>query len=75
MVFFGHDGLDELTTVDSSTVLDISDGAITRSTLDPTKLGLGRAMLEDLRGGDAAVNAGILNAAALAACAAFCASA
>ncbi len=62
MVFFGHDGLDELTTVDSSTVLDIAHGSVTRSTLDPTTLGLPRATLDDLRGGDATVNAGIVHA-------------
>jgi anthranilate phosphoribosyltransferase len=62
MVFFGHDGLDELTTVDTSTVLDVVDGSVTRSTLDPTTLGLPRVTLDDLRGGDASVNAGIVNA-------------
>ena len=43
MVFFGHDGLDELTTVDSSTVLTVEDGAVGRQVLDPVELGLGRA--------------------------------
>jgi anthranilate phosphoribosyltransferase len=56
MVFFGHDGLDELTTVDSSTVLTVDRGAVSKQTLDPTKLGLARATLEDLRGADAAHN-------------------
>ncbi len=62
MVFFGHDGLDELTTVDSSTVITVLDGAVTRDTLDPTLLGLARAAPEDLRGGDAARNAEIVHA-------------
>ena len=64
MVFFGHDGLDELTTVDSSTVLTVEDGTVAQQTLDPTELGLARATPEDLRGGDAAHNAKIVRARA-----------
>ena len=60
MVFFGHDGLDELTTVDSSTVLTVHDGAIARQVIDPTELGLGRARPEELRGGDVVRNAEIV---------------
>jgi len=60
MVFFGHDGLDELTTVDSSTVLTVADGAVTKETLDPTQLGLDRVTLDELRGGDAVHNADIV---------------
>jgi anthranilate phosphoribosyltransferase len=60
MVFFGHDGLDELTTVDSSTVLTVQDGKVVRQTLDPTELGLDRARPEDLRGGDLVRNAEIV---------------
>jgi anthranilate phosphoribosyltransferase len=62
MVFFGHDGLDELTTVDSSTVLTVDGGTVHQQILDPTELGLARATPEDLRGGDAARNADILRA-------------
>jgi anthranilate phosphoribosyltransferase len=62
MVFFGHDGLDELTTVDSSTVLTVEDGAVVRQVLDPTELGLARAAPEDLRGGDVVRNAEIVRA-------------
>ena len=60
MVFFGHDGLDELTTVDSSTVLTVQDGAVGRQVVDPVELGLGRATPDDLRGGDAVHNAEIV---------------
>ena len=42
MVFFGHDGLDELTTSDTSTVLDVRAGAVTRSTVEPLEFGLAR---------------------------------
>jgi anthranilate phosphoribosyltransferase len=62
MVFFGHDGLDELTTVDSSTVLTVDGGKVAQQTLDPTELGLARAAPEDLRGGDVARNADIVRA-------------
>ena len=53
-VFRGEDGLDELTTTGISTVYDVRDGDILEGHLDPASLGLARATLEDLRGGDAA---------------------
>jgi anthranilate phosphoribosyltransferase len=64
LVVFGHDGLDELTTTSTSTVveLDLSDsrsgGRRLRSyEVDPSSLGLKPAVLADLLGGDAATNA------------------
>jgi len=62
LVFRGDDGLDELTTATTSTVwVTRSDGRdgddIERVRLDPTVLGIARASLESLRGGDPAVNA------------------
>ncbi|MGD0082005.1 MAG: anthranilate phosphoribosyltransferase [Acidimicrobiales bacterium] len=71
MVVFGHDGLDELTTVTTSTVLetvrvsDDDDGpAYERRTydVDPEALDLPLARLEDLRGGAAALNAELAGA-------------
>src|SRR4051812_12039340 len=59
MVFFGHDGLDELTTTDLSTVRELRDGEVHRSVLDPLDLGISRAHAEDLRGGAPADNARI----------------
>jgi anthranilate phosphoribosyltransferase len=59
MVFFGHDGLDELTTTDLSKVRELRDGEIHRRVLDPLDLGIGRAAAEDLRGGAPADNAKI----------------
>ena len=53
-VFRGEDGLDELTTTGISTVFDVRDGGLLEGRLDPTSLGLARATLDDLRGGDAA---------------------
>ncbi len=62
MVVHGDDGLDELSTTGPSTVHELvvgDDGAVDVSTyrLDPSDLGFARATLDDLRGGDAAVNA------------------
>jgi anthranilate phosphoribosyltransferase len=59
-VFFGHDGLDELTTTTASTVRELRDGAVHRFVLDPVDVGLAHASIEDLRGGDAPTNAGIV---------------
>lgn len=52
-VFRGEDGLDELTTTGISTVFDVRDGDILEGHLDPATVGLPRATLEDLHGGDA----------------------
>ncbi len=57
LVFRGDDGLDELTTTGPSTVWSVAGGAVSASSFDPTTLGLRRASLADLRGGDAAHNA------------------
>lgn len=57
MVVYGHDGLDELTTTTTSTLLELRDGEIRSSTVDPQALGLGLASPEALRGGDAVANA------------------
>jgi len=56
LVFHGG-GLDELTTTGPSTVWVASDGAVTMTSFDPAALGLPRASVEDLRGGDPTVNA------------------
>ncbi|MBK5286907.1 MAG: anthranilate phosphoribosyltransferase [Acidimicrobiia bacterium] len=60
MVFFGHDGLDELTTLDTSTAIHVRDGELTRESIEPIEFGLPRASGDDLRGGDATTNAAIL---------------
>ncbi len=59
MVFFGHDGLDELTTTDLSTLRELRDGEIHRSVLDPLDLGISRSGRADLQGGNPAHNAKI----------------
>src|SRR5271165_5261837 len=62
MVVYGHDGLDELSTVAPSTLIESvrePDGTCRRRRLEiePASLGLDRAALADLQGGDAARNA------------------
>jgi anthranilate phosphoribosyltransferase len=59
MVFFGHDGLDELTTSDVSTVLELRDGELHSSVLEPFDLGIERSFADDLRGGAPEDNAAI----------------
>ena len=58
-VFRGQDGLDELTTTGPSTVYETANGDLKERLLDPGDLGLARATDADLKGGDAATNAGI----------------
>jgi anthranilate phosphoribosyltransferase len=57
LVFFGHDGLDELTTTTTSTVFELREGTISSREVDPTALGLATAERAELAGGDAAGNA------------------
>ena len=57
LVFRGDDGLDELTTTAPSTVWVVADGRVAEERFDPADLGIARARLEDLRGGDATRNA------------------
>jgi anthranilate phosphoribosyltransferase len=59
LVFHGDDGLDELTTTDTSTVWVVHDGTVSQTVVDPADLGLPRSKPEDLRGGNAAHNAAV----------------
>jgi anthranilate phosphoribosyltransferase len=58
MVVFGHDGLDELTTTTTSTVVELRDGDVRTFDVDAEALGLACCAPDDLRGGDPTVNAG-----------------
>ena len=62
LVFFGHDGLDELTTTTTSAVWELDDGEVHFSNLDPTELGIPLAVPEDLVGGDPDANARLAQA-------------
>jgi anthranilate phosphoribosyltransferase len=61
-VFRGEDGLDELTLTGPSLVLDVGEGVVRESRLDPREHGLGLASAEDLRGGDADESARVARA-------------
>jgi anthranilate phosphoribosyltransferase len=60
LVFYGEDGLDELTTTGPSRVFELKDGSVTEYELEPKDLGLGRSRPEDLRGGTPAENATLM---------------
>jgi anthranilate phosphoribosyltransferase len=60
LVVHGDDGLDELTTTASNSAAWLADGRIERLRIDPEALGLPRATLEDLSGGDPETNARIV---------------
>lgn len=57
LVFRGDDGLDELTTTGHSQLWEVSRGEVHQHDIDPSDLGLPRARLDQLRGGDAHHNA------------------
>jgi anthranilate phosphoribosyltransferase len=57
LVFRGNDGLDELTTTGISDIWEVAGGEVRHSTLNPQDLGLAKAELSDLLGGDPQHNA------------------
>jgi anthranilate phosphoribosyltransferase len=61
-IVFHGEGLDELTTTGPSSVWIVADGTVSSASFDPAALGLPRACVADLRGGDAAHNAGVVRA-------------
>ncbi|MFY9616165.1 MAG: anthranilate phosphoribosyltransferase [Candidatus Dormiibacterota bacterium] len=62
LVFCGNDGLDELSVAAPSRVWELRDGEVREYDIDGASLGLAVAQPGDLKGGDAAANAVILNA-------------
>ncbi len=58
----GSDGLDEMTTTGPTSVVALEDGRIRRFTVTPEDVGLARATIADLRGGEAEHNAAALRA-------------
>jgi anthranilate phosphoribosyltransferase len=60
LVFRGDDGLDELSTTGHSHVWEVSRGLVTEHDIDPRELGIPRASIDDLLGGDAAHNAKVV---------------
>ncbi|WP_225728667.1 MULTISPECIES: anthranilate phosphoribosyltransferase [unclassified Nocardia] len=57
LVVRGNDGLDEITTSDTTDAFVVSGGRVRETTIDPTRIGIPRVELAALRGGDAATNA------------------
>lgn len=56
LVVHGHDGLDELTTLTTSTVIELRDGELRAYEVDPVKLGVAHDDPAAVRGGDTATN-------------------
>jgi anthranilate phosphoribosyltransferase len=56
-VVHGSDGLDEITTTGPTRVTELKNGSIRTFEVRPSDVGLPPATLEDLKGGDATVNA------------------
>src|SRR6476619_3328680 len=59
-VFRGDDGLDEVSVSTASLVWWVRGGAVRERSVDPERLGLRLHPVEDLRGGDAARDAGVV---------------
>ncbi|NIJ13470.1 anthranilate phosphoribosyltransferase [Saccharomonospora amisosensis] len=60
LVARGDDGLDEITTTTKSTLWVVSGGTVHTESFDPATLGIPKATAQDLRGGDASVNAEVV---------------
>jgi anthranilate phosphoribosyltransferase len=56
-VVHGEDGLDEMTTTGPTHVIELKDGGLRRFTVVPADAGLRTSGIDDLKGGDPAVNA------------------
>lgn len=61
LVFRGDDGLDEMTTTGHSHVWEVTRGLVTEHDIDPRDLGLRRASISELVGGDAEQNAAVVH--------------
>ena len=61
-VFYGEDGLDELTTRGPSFIYRLRNGEVTTAEFTPEDFGVRRASIEDLKGGSVDENAAILRA-------------
>jgi anthranilate phosphoribosyltransferase len=54
------DGLDEIALSDETSVYEVKGGSISKKTVKPEDFGLTRVKKQELKGGDAKVNAGII---------------
>ncbi len=62
LVFHSQDGLDELSTAAPSHVWELRNGEVREYDVDGAALGLSQGRADDLKGGEASVNAGIITA-------------
>ncbi|MBQ6106829.1 MAG: anthranilate phosphoribosyltransferase, partial [Thermoguttaceae bacterium] len=63
MVVYGLDGLDEATLCDGTFLCEVcEDGSLSSRTIYPEEFGLTRCTIDQIRGEDAKVNAGIVRA-------------
>ena len=60
LVVHGEPGLDELSPIGPTDVVELKDGALTRSTIDPSSFGWSHAEPDELAGGDPAQNARVV---------------
>ncbi len=60
MVVHGLDGLDEITITGPTRIAEVRAGAVKSYEVTPEELGIERATIDDIRGGDAAENAAII---------------
>lgn len=60
LVVHGLDGLDEITITGPTRIAEVRDGTVRSYEVVPEELGVGRARLEHIAGGDAAENAAIV---------------
>jgi anthranilate phosphoribosyltransferase len=60
LVVHGEDGLDEVTTTETTRISEVNRGDVKTFQVRPEEYGLKRARLDDLKGGNAADNAEIL---------------
>ncbi len=59
-VVHGAGGLDEISLMGETIVVEVREGAVRRFTVTPEEFGVSRALLESIRGGSAAENAAII---------------
>ncbi|MDD2581756.1 MAG: anthranilate phosphoribosyltransferase [Desulfuromonadaceae bacterium] len=59
-VVHGMDGMDEITVTTETLVAEVTHEGVKLSTIRPEDFGINRGSMDDLRGGDAAVNAEIV---------------
>lgn len=60
LVVHGSDGLDEITITAPTRIAEVRDGQVHSYEVTPEEFGLQRATLEDIAGGDAALNASLI---------------